>query len=163
MGLRETLNKKSGVGIVVSAAVLICAAVAIVKETSRSEIPKITKAFYSDDDGASYFLDEVNQLVPFDHNGKQAVGAAVFKSAEGTAFVGYLFRYTDKTRTRIKNLSSRPYTEVAQEIEDARSAGTEVKSPGAPDSAWVNQNSARGADIMNPKGPDGGAVAGVSP
>jgi hypothetical protein len=56
--------------------------------------PDFTKGFYSDDDGQTFFVDEIGKVTPFTHNGKQAVRAYVFKCGS-TTFVGLLGRNTD--------------------------------------------------------------------
>jgi hypothetical protein len=143
-------------GIVIVAAVII-----IFAESRSASLQKIDRAFYSDDDGQTYFVDSVDKLFPFDHNGKQAYRAYVFKCGDGTTFVGYLARYTDSAKSRLQELMARPYNEVAQQIADAESAGTEVKKPG--DSTWYPQTSPRAAEILLPKSPKGGPVEGVIP
>ncbi len=61
----------------------------------------IAKVFYSDDDGKTWFIDDRSRLAPFDHNGKQAVRAEVFRCGAGRPFVGYLERYSDAAKARI--------------------------------------------------------------
>jgi hypothetical protein len=81
MGLREALEKRKGVSIGVSA-ILVLAAIAIIfNETRSNQMTRIDRAFYSDDDGQTYFVDEVDKLVPFDHNGKQAYRAYFLNAA----------------------------------------------------------------------------------
>jgi hypothetical protein len=158
MGLREALEKRKGVSIGVSA-ILVLAAIAIIfNETRSNQMTRIDRAFYSDDDGQTYFVDEVDKLVPFDHNGKQAYRAYVFKCSSGKQFVGYVSRFSDSARAKLQELKSQPYNQVAQQIADAESAGTEFKKPG--DSTWYSQTSAGATGILVPKSPDGSAVLG---
>jgi hypothetical protein len=55
--------------------------------------PDFTKGFYSDDDGKTYFVDSVKKAAPFNHNGKEAVRAYLFRCGS-TTFVGLLGRNT---------------------------------------------------------------------
>jgi hypothetical protein len=161
MAIRETLDRRKNVTLVISGLVIVVAAIIIFYESRPPSLQKIDKAFYSDDDGQTYFVDSIDKLFPFDHNGKQAYRAYVFKSSDGTIFVGYLARYTDSARAKLQQLMARPYNEVAQQIADTVSAGTEIKKPG--DSTWYSQTSPRAAEILVPKPPNGGPVEGVMP
>ena len=38
-----------------------------------------TSGYFSDDDGKTYFQDDASKIAPFDHNGKQAVSAYLFR------------------------------------------------------------------------------------
>src|SRR2546429_9827812 len=92
MGIREALNHRTRLAIGLSA-LLVVAGVGLCLWASSSGIPaSIKTAYYSDDDGRSTFVDEVDKLVPFDHGGKQAVRAFVYRCGSGKPFVGYLTR-----------------------------------------------------------------------
>src|SRR5271165_3819230 len=55
----------------------------------------LTQAWYTDDDGKTWYSGDKSRNPPFDHNGKTAVRAFVFKcDADNREFVGYLERYT---------------------------------------------------------------------
>ena len=58
----------------------------------------VAKAFFSDDDGQTYFTDAADKIPPFDHKGKQAVTAYVFRCNGGKPFVGYLEMYDPQTK-----------------------------------------------------------------
>jgi len=161
MGLRDAIQNQKNVTIAIAVLAIAGATVAIAFEMKSSPVVRIKQTYYSDDDGQTYFLDDVDKLVPFDHNGKQACQAYVFKSSNGTVFVGYLARYTDQAKARLQELRSHLDGEVGQEILDTISAGTEVKRPG--DANWYPQSSAQGQQIMLAKSPDGGNVVGVLP
>ncbi len=162
MGLRETLEKRRGVASAFGFAAIALAVFLIVIESRSSRLTKIDRAFYSDDDGQTYFVDSVDKLFPFDHNGRQAYRAYVFRCSDGTEFVGYLARYTDSTKARLAELMAQPYNQVAQQIADAESAGTEIKKPG--DSRWYPQASPQAAAMLMPTCPNGGTlVGGVMP
>ena len=161
MGVRETLDRRKNVTLAICGIVILGAVIVIFAESRSTSIQRLDRAFYSDDDGQTYFVDSVDKLFPFDHNGKQAYRAYVFKGGDGATFVGYLARYTDSAKSKLQELMARPYNEVAQQIADAESAGTEIKKPG--DLTWCPQTSPRTADILLPKSPNGGPVEGVIP
>src|SRR5439155_23406719 len=85
----------------------------------------ITRGCFSDDDGKTYFADDVYKAYPFDHNGKQAYRAYVYRAGSGTPFVGYL----------------------------GREGGMEVKKPGG--AKWVPLTGPAGSAITDVKGPGG--------
>ena len=85
------------------------------------------KSYYSDDDGATFFA-ETTQLPPFTRDGKEAVGAMVYRCDEnGEPFVGYLYRYTPDGKARTQAMLDRH--------RGGPPIGMEVKRPGAGE--WV--------------------------
>jgi hypothetical protein len=110
-------------------------------------------AFYSDDDGASYFEDS-NQLVPpFDHGGKLAYRAHVFTYDGGkTKWVGYLEGYTSEARPRIVKIHALmdklakdphakpppPDQDPMYVIPEISHKGLVIKQPGK-DNKWVSE------------------------
>lgn len=109
------------------------------------------RAFFTTDDGATYFADDAQKTAPFDHNGKEAVQCFVFTSDGGnTRFVGYLQRFSIEGKKRREGLSR----EQAQ-AESARimQLMTEVKKPGRAN--WVRSNDPAAAAITTPIPPDG--------
>jgi hypothetical protein len=161
MGLRETLDGRKDVTMAISGLAIVFAVGLIVYESRAGGPKRLDKAFYSDDDGQTYFVDAEDKLFPFDHNGKQAYRASVFKCSDGTIFVGYLARYSDRLRPRLQQLLAQPYNDVAQQLVEAESAATEVKKPGA--STWYPQTSPRASSILLPICPNGGSVQGIAP
>jgi hypothetical protein len=77
MGVRETLNKKKSLGIAVAVIFLLLASGYL----TYSEWPEHhfsgKTAFYSDDDGQTWFIESVYKTTPFDHNGRQATRARI--------------------------------------------------------------------------------------
>jgi hypothetical protein len=61
---------------------------------AESNEPLGSLQFYSDDDGATFFVDDVAELTPFEHEGKSAVRAYVYRCPGAAPFVGYLQRQT---------------------------------------------------------------------
>ena len=104
MGIRETLNQNRGITIGAVSGVIVLTLVYIVYslrgESGGGASAGTAKAFFSDDDGQSYFADGADKIPPFDHNGKPAVTAHVFRCNGGKPFVGYLERYTPEGKKR---------------------------------------------------------------
>ncbi len=70
----------------------------------QSRGPQIpTQAYYSVDDGQTFFADDINLVPPFEKDGKMAVRAHVFTCDGGkTPFVAYLERYTPEAKGKIE-------------------------------------------------------------
>jgi len=162
MGIRETLNKNQPLAIGVSL-VFIAGAVALVAWNASSKIPsRLKQVYYSDDDGKTYFVDDVNKLYPFDHDGKPAYKAYVYKGGDGQTFVGYLERLTDSAKATISQLRQNPGGDTESQVMAQYVSGAEVKLPG--DTKWIPESSPRAVTIMQPKSPSGDTdVHGVYP
>lgn len=159
MDLREVAKSPRGLA---AAAGLIVLAVLLHHWLGGATIPaNLKQAFFSDDDGRSYFADDINQLYPFDHNGKPAYRTYVYKCGGGAPFVAYVERLTDAGRAKITELRQKPAAEVGNQIADTISNGTDVKKPG--EAKWVSAKSSGAGEIVRPKCPDGGVLKGVYP
>lgn len=99
-------------------------------------------AFYTIDDGKTWFEDELNKPTPFMTGGKEAVEAHVF-SCDGKEFVAYLTRYNGKAKAAIEEFNAarkagKPVDgELAKKMSFASMAGKQYKRPG--DKTWVPQ------------------------
>jgi len=109
-----------------------------------------TKAYFTDDDGATYFADEIIKAPPFDHNGKEAVRCYVFSCPGHGKFVGYLEKFTKEMQARISARLAVPVGPPLDEIET--NSGRLLKKPG--DAKWVAVQSQAGQAITNVKCPD---------
>ena len=134
MGIRQTVNENPGISTGISIAVIVVILGVILWEafaSPHSPSGRRRQAFYSDDDGKTWFADRANKLTPFtDSNGKQAVYAYVYKcGAGGKPFVAYLLRATEQERQAAQK--------SGQSVDDVplNLMYSEVKKPGAKE--WV--------------------------
>ena len=106
------------------------------------------QAFYTTDDGATYFAAPADLIPPADWNGKTAVKALVFQCG-GKKLVGYMERFTPEAKSALAAArgakAGDPATASAAQ---ALGSGVEVKRPGA-GNKWVSRRSAAAADVMN--------------
>jgi hypothetical protein len=162
MSVREMLNQYKGVVAVVALLVTV-AAVSFMVWASGNRIPgQLTRAYFSDDDGKTYFVDDAKRICPFDHNGKPAVHAYVFNLGAGEPTVVYLSRYTESARAKLTALGATAGDpDAASQIAEIKSTGMEVKKPG--DKNWVGSNSAEGMELAVPKGVSGAVPHEVYP
>ena len=112
--------------------------------------PARDMAFFSVDDGISWFPDDGKKIPPFDHNGKQAVRARVYR-AQGKTFVNHLERYTPEAKKKLESNLARSNGSADVVLPDT--SGLEVKAPGG--STWVGATRPEAAKILTPRFPGG--------
>ena len=151
MGIREKINDKPIIANVAVAIVVVAALVYIYHFLTTDPSAPPTEAFYSVDDGASYFVDEASQVAPFDHDGAVAVKALVFE-CDGKLFVNHLERVRPESRDEI--LKTREGERGESAAQQMIANNRQIKRPG--DAEWVSVMSGVGQDILMPKCPDGG-------
>lgn len=168
MGIRQTLNEKPALAAGVSAGIIVLAILAILFEAFHkpSTGAPPTKAYFSDDDGQTVFLDDVNKVPPFDHNGKQAFRAVVVQCGDGKPFVWRLEGYDEQQRQELLKASKEGN---GRAIRFSYLSGLEMKFPGS--SQWVggpqpgqsDDEKAAFQELMFPKCPEGGVPHIVRP
>ncbi|HEX5242160.1 MAG TPA: hypothetical protein VFW23_02775 [Tepidisphaeraceae bacterium] len=135
MSFREDINKKPGVFIGVSAAIVVLAIIWLVYSMRGSKPAAMvltTKAYFSDDDGKTFYADDVSNIPPYQHNGKKAYRAKVYEvKGSGQRFVGYLEGYDDKAKKQIEE-SIKKGLDPASAMQGV---DLEVKKPGP--GKWV--------------------------
>jgi hypothetical protein len=153
--VRQWLNEHPGVagGIVAAVVALAIGVVVFQVLGARQKFPtRLPKAFYTVDDGKTFFEAGSENIAPFDHKGQQAVSAYVYE-CNGKRFVGYLERYTPAAKQKIAQKTFTPQDQVS---------GRELKKPG--DAAWVKSTEFAGvAKIVDVKCPDGGVPEPIAP
>jgi hypothetical protein len=144
VGIRETLNRNPILTIAGTLVVLVLAAIFIVRGLMPPKLPPASsKWFYTEDDGASYFEDEKQLILPYKRDsGKDAVRAHIFLCADGTKMVGYLERYSPELKNALTpyvgeaDWQTKYINPLHQLNEDSR--GREVKKPGG--KRWISSN-----------------------
>jgi hypothetical protein len=131
-------------------------------EVTRS----LTLAWYTVDDGKTWYSDDKSLTPPFDRDGRTSVRALVFTCDDGKhEFVGYLERYTARAKQAIEDSRVAVRTEKipppAALFDSLAKIGIEVKRPG--DSTWVNVSSPQAASIRKVTCPQGQTLRPVYP
>ncbi len=167
MAVRDMINQHRWIGFAIA---ILGPAIAIGslwhdKAVERREIESRTLAWYSDDEGQTWFSQDFRMTrPPFNHDGKTAYRAYVFTTDGGkTCFVGYLRRYTPHALQMLlwaqqMAASGPPPAGVNESI--SRS-GVEVKKPGGND--WINVADPRAKSIRQITGPGGAPAQPVLP
>jgi hypothetical protein len=158
VGLRETLNENPGITTAATAIIILGAVVFVVLSVMRGDGADAgtggEKAYFSDDDGKSFFVDERTKVPPFDRNGKPAVRAQLFTCDGGkTKFVGWLERYTPEAKKRLENQIQQNGGKMPMVLEDE--GGVEMKKPGTGEKGWVKRGDPAVEQITDVRCPDG--------
>jgi hypothetical protein len=157
MGVRETLNKQPAITTGATIGIILLALIFIIYQVvgggNHIKIP--TKAYYTTDDGASYYKDDINLIAPYDYSGKQAVKADVFKCAGGSEFVGYLEKYSADAKKVLDDSRSHPGPADFGKTADAKARGLLVKAPLTGDNGWVKNYRPAAQKIVTVKCPGG--------
>jgi hypothetical protein len=161
MSLRETFNQRPNLaggiaaGCAAAAVVLVVAHVLDLRAAPIGAA-KPERAFFTVDDGKTWFVGDATQLAPFDRDGQAAVRAYVCE-CDGKRFVNHLERYTaagKKAMAQVRE-AARKGPPPGALVAAAQHRGREVKRPG--DAKWVVSNAAAASRIVAPKRPDGAA------
>jgi hypothetical protein len=162
VGVREALRANSSKTTVVATGAVGILLLVVAWELmggSDSVLPgsSVGKAFFTDDDGKTTFVDEATKTPPFEHNGKEAVRVQMFRCGS-TKFIGYLGRYSRESLAALEKARHDPHFEPRA----FASIRPDVKR--AMKGTWVSQGSAEGQKIRDVKCPDGkGEVEPVIP
>lgn len=153
MGLRQTLNENPVVTSAVIGAITLAALFFAFKSACGSRatgVPGADKAFFTFDEGKTWFVDDKSNLPPYTKDGKQALRARVYKCG-GKEMVLLLEQYPEGVKEQIE---TNPMLQAQ---------GLEVKRPA--DKKWVSmqKNLMEYGKVTNVKCPDGSPATLVEP
>lgn len=141
MNIREWLNNNPRITTAVTAIVIVLAVIVIVWNRSSQESGPSSgyRVYYSDDDGKTWFADDWQKVPPFDHNGRQAVRAHVFRIGTGEPFVGYLEKFDARAQKILNDFYDDPANrgKFYNERHTLEARNILVKRPG-PEHKWVH-------------------------
>jgi hypothetical protein len=146
MSLRDTFNNKPWIAYVVAGVFVLIAGVLYLSlrtPTPEAQSP-VQPAFYSNDDGKTWFVDSTDKRSSFEKDGKRAYRVYVWKGSDGKEFVSHLER-----EIAPKAKDGKPIPQQATKGTNlAYATGPrEVKKPGAPETAWTPIQSPAGLQI----------------
>lgn len=154
MGIRETLNRFPNLSTALAAVGVVIIGIVIWFQI-RQNTPTLPRAYYTVDDGATYFEDEPDKLTPFDYRGKPAVGAVIFQGKDGKPFVGYMTRIDPAKHEAVKRfrgLTNSNTPPGPKELREVAGSG-QIKRPG--DKNWITDNGPGSLEMKAVKLPDG--------
>jgi hypothetical protein len=164
MGFAEEFEKNKKVFVIVAVLVLVALVVVVMNLSGGPPKPPGTSAkarlYYTVDDGKTYFEDDADRLPPFDHEGKPAYLAKVYRcGTDGSPFVAYLQRIEDGARKEAE--AARAAKKRPMEVEAIWLGKVEVKKPGDP--KWVSAGKPAAEKVMIVTCPEGKIPAIVVP
>jgi len=153
------MNDKKNLLTIGAVVLLFIAAIVYWLSSGSDSVAAVSsQAFYTTDNGQTWFKDDLRKVPPFDHNGKPAYRCYLYSENGGKPIVAYLERYNDEAKKVVERLAqpgSQPDPLSMQTV----MKGMEVKKPGAPDSDWVTRSDPRYPSIALPNGPSGNGVS----
>jgi hypothetical protein len=161
MGIRETLNQKPQITTGITIGIIVVALVYILWQSlGGSSGPTgntMGKAFFSVDEGKTWFADDATQLSPFQKDGKEAVRVHVWTCDNGkTKFASHLERFTPEARKKLEELrgklnanSAAPQMSIAMDMDQVMQSGMEVKRVGDANAKWVRSISNEGQSVQS--------------
>ena len=134
MDLREKLKENSTIVGGVCGFILLIAGLVTYRATlgqPHANVRMMNSAFFSDDDGKTWFIDDASKVPPFEHRGGAACRAEVYRYGNGKKFVAYLEKFSDQQKPEIE-------AQIAGDPQQAThwlQTPMLVKKPGDP--AWL--------------------------
>jgi hypothetical protein len=165
VGIRETLNKNPAITTGATAGIILLALGFIIYQLSGGGSPGIaTEAYFTNDDGKTYFADDISKIAPFDKDGKPAYKAYVYQCPGGDPFVSHLERYTDAGKKAMEAAMKNNDPNNPVLMEDVQMNAIEVRKPGQGDpvKGWIRQSSPIAQKVMELNCPDG-TIEGIEP
>jgi hypothetical protein len=179
LGIRQTLNDNPipaaiGTGFIIVAALTFV----FVRSCSSGAEPMrgtgSTKAYFTTDDGKTYFIDDVANIPPYKvnkpgdpNNGKRAVRARVARCKGGQPFVAVLEMYTDYDKTRLEQILKQQRDKANRLPRDYMSGVyAMLKKPLTGEAGWMPfsvNNVQQWAALAVPTCPDGSKAEVVEP
>lgn len=163
MNVRQTLREKPMAAGAVAAGLLLTAVICIGLQSRGPDGPAAgERAFFSIDDGKTWFADDAKKRPPFTKDGKEAVRAYVYRSSDGKTFVNHLERFTPEAKQALDEADKAdPKGKGAADLSSVQSAytsGRELKRPG--EAKWTSSGNAREVGkVLAIKSPSGSGDA----
>jgi hypothetical protein len=142
VGIRQKINENPAATTAVTAGIVVLAVLFIMWQACSGGPGSggmiTTKAFYSVDDGKTWFIDDSSNIPPYKtKDGKDAVRAQIFTCDDGkTKFCGYLEAYAPQDKMVLENMAKNQGKAGGPPAAYMGYTGQPlVKKPGVP--AWI--------------------------
>jgi hypothetical protein len=171
MGLRNTLNEKKSLSTGGAILLFVVAGAYLAYTQWPQRLPKGDEAFYTVDDGQTWFTGSIYQAPPFDYDGKTAVRAMVYSYDHGhRTFCPFVERYDSTMKRQLDDAvaeakrAGKPLSSVSLFNAPGTEAHEEIKLSGS-GHQWVSRGKVNDAAkvLGSIKSPDGSDVDLVIP
>jgi hypothetical protein len=151
MGVREMMERHRITVVVIALGIVLVSTVLAFHDRIGAKPGRSGEAFFSIDDGKTWFADDIRKIPPFEYRGKVAVRAYVFSCDDGkTKWTAYLERYTAAAKKQIEDTGAAPAF-----LGPMGAPGREIKRPGA--DRWIDASALpEAAKVIQLKCPHGG-------
>jgi hypothetical protein len=104
MAIREWIERQKNAAMAAGVCLIALSIIIAARQFRPHTIRPLANAYFTIDDGATYFKESLTKIPPFDHDGKEAVRAFVV-SGDGGAhrWVAYLGKYSPETKQAIES------------------------------------------------------------
>jgi hypothetical protein len=156
--VRDQLNKHPVASSALVAAALVLAVFVIIQYLKRPGYSLPAGAFFTSDDGRTWFEKELTNIPPFESGGGSAVGCSVFAARhDGTQFVGILSKFSDHAKADLDALvkSGASVSAVRQAMMNVPANQRLCKLPGSTEWIPVSDVGAQMKMSKSIKAPDG--------
>ncbi len=165
MSVRERLSNDKKMGVAIGIALILVAALALAIQFWPKRKANLEMAYFTDDDGKTWFEDSTYQVAPFMHDGKTAVIAEIYSYDNGSKrFCAYLAKYTPDAQKRLEAAlaDARSKGQPPDSIELYHDpgfirTGMLAKLPGD-NNSWIPYTDSRVGQIFSIHSPDGSQV-----
>lgn len=164
-GVREQMSKKPILGGAIAGVLALVAAAVVAKTYWPERQADLTKAFYTTDDGETWFEDSATKVAPFEVGGKTAVVAHVYSYAGGgKQFCAYVAKFTPEGKTKLELAvadaakAGKPAESVALYRDPAFMKAAILIKPAKSSVDWTSYGSPKAQTIFAVKSPDGSVV-----
>lgn len=113
-------------------------------QASMTRPPDTSRAFFTTDDGKTWFVDSASNIPPFDKDGKTAYRCSVYE-CDGKQFVLEMQRYDEKSAQALRDAQAAAAQQKDQPTDPRKRApgpnpqlGLQIKAPG--DTKWYSVN-----------------------
>jgi hypothetical protein len=161
MGLRETINRSHTWGLTTAALLILAAGFLVWRQSGAATSDpgrSGTKAWFSTDDGTTWFADDATKIPPFKKDGKDAYRVYVWRDKDGKEYVSHLERYTSAAQRAITAArdggAGGPEGQVVDPTAAVTATGAiEIKRP--KQTTWTSADDPRAGEVWS--GPPPGA------
>ncbi len=152
MRIRDTINENPWIGrAAVGMVILIALLVTVSMFGGEPVVRGPAQAYFSTDDGRTWFADDASKIPPFEHNGQTAYLAGVHQFEGTEPFVAYLIRYTPEGKAELERFLASVRNSSDPRVNEIKLRTREIKRPG--EQTWTPSDSLQFDEIMVPSRP----------